>query len=54
MVGLQVAFLDPTLFLLGQFAKHLAQMLAQALVKHLPASLRDENNVGLALPFRVD
>ena len=53
MVGLEMTFFDPAFFLLGQFAKHFAQMLAEALVQHLPAALRDENNVVLALPFRV-
>src|SRR5260370_25989853 len=40
-----MAFFDPALFLIGQLAEHLSQMLAQALVQHLPASLGDENNV---------
>jgi hypothetical protein len=44
MIDLQMTFFDPTLFLLGQFAKHFAQMLPQAFVQHLPAALRDENN----------
>jgi hypothetical protein len=29
MVGQKMPFLDPALFLLGQLAEHLAQMLAQ-------------------------
>jgi hypothetical protein len=37
-----MTFFDPALFLLGQLAEHFAQMLAQALVQHLPAPLRDE------------
>jgi hypothetical protein len=53
MVGLKMTFLDPALFLIGQFTEHLSQMVAPALVQNLPASLRDENNVILALPFRV-
>jgi hypothetical protein len=53
MVSLKMPFLNPTLLLLGQLAEHLAQILAQRSVQHLPAAFRDKNYVVLALPFRV-
>jgi hypothetical protein len=48
-----MAFLDLRLALLGQIAEYLAQMLAKAFVKHLPATLRDKHYVILAIPFRM-
>jgi hypothetical protein len=53
MVGKQVPFLNAALLLLGQLAKHLAQMLAEAPVQHLSPALRYKNNVVPALPLRV-
>jgi hypothetical protein len=53
MVRQQMAFLDLAFTLLRQIAEHLCQMLAEGFVKHLPAALRDKNNVILAIPFRV-
>jgi len=53
MVGLKMPFLDAALLLLGQSSEHLAQMLVQASVQHLPAAFRNENDVVPALPFRV-
>jgi hypothetical protein len=53
MIGEKVTFLNAALLLLGQSSKHLAQMLAQIAIKHLPAAFRDKGNMVLALPFRV-
>jgi hypothetical protein len=53
MIGELMPFQNPALSLLGQLAKHFTQMSSQAPVQHLPATLRDKNNVVLALPFRV-
>jgi hypothetical protein len=53
MVCLKMPLFNPALSLLGQLLEHFAQMLPKALVQHLPVALRDENNVVLALPFRV-
>jgi hypothetical protein len=51
MIGEKMTFLNAALLLLGQSSKHLAQMLTQIAIKHLPATFRDKNNVVLALPF---
>jgi hypothetical protein len=53
MVAEEVPFFDAALLLLCQPAEHLAQMLSQVAVKHLPAAFRDKYDVVLALPFRV-
>jgi hypothetical protein len=53
MVCLKMPLFNPALSLLGQLLEHFAQMLPKALVQHLPAALRDENNVVFALPYRV-
>jgi hypothetical protein len=53
MIGQQMAFFDPTFFLLGQLSKHLLQVLPQVPIKNLPKTLGDKNDVVLALPLRV-
>jgi hypothetical protein len=53
MIRHEVTFFDHTLFLSGQFSEDLAQVLAELLVKTLPAVLRDPDHMVLALPDRV-
>jgi hypothetical protein len=53
MVGEKMTFFNAALLLVSQLPEHLAQMLSQISVKHLPATFWDKNNVVLALPFRV-
>jgi hypothetical protein len=53
MVWQQMTFLDPTFFLFGQLSEDFPQMLSQRPVQGLPATLRNENHVVFALPFRV-
>jgi hypothetical protein len=48
-----MACLDPAFTLLGQIAETLAQVLAEASVKHHSAALRDKQNKILQIPFRV-
>jgi hypothetical protein len=48
-----MAFLDLAFTLLRQIAENLAQVLAEAFVKHLSAALRDKSNVILAIPLRM-
>jgi hypothetical protein len=50
MVGQKVTLFDATLLLLGQFAKHLAQVLSKVSVQHLAATLGNKNYVVLAPP----
>jgi len=49
MVGKKMTFFNATLLLLCQPAKHLAQMLAQVSIKHLPAAFWDKNNGSMAV-----
>jgi len=53
MIRQQMALLDLAFTLLRQIAEHLCQMLADGFLQHLPAELRNKNNVILAIPFRV-
>jgi hypothetical protein len=53
MVGHQMPFLDPALFLFRQLAEDLAKILAQLHIQRLPAALGNENNVVFAHPFSV-
>jgi hypothetical protein len=48
MVGHQMPFLDPALFLFRQLAEHLAKILAQLHVQRPAAALRNENHVVFA------
>jgi hypothetical protein len=48
-----MTFLDPAFFLLGQLSENFPQMLSQRPLQRLAATLRDENHVVFALPFRV-
>ncbi len=50
MVGQKMAFLDATLFLLGQSSQHVVQMPAQISLQHLAPTFRDKDNVVLAPP----
>jgi hypothetical protein len=52
MVGQKMAFLDPAFLLLGQFAKHLAQVLPKVPVQHLPTALGNKNNVVQSFPIQ--
>src|SRR5215469_16672117 len=59
LVRHQVAFFNPTLLLLGQFAEHFAQVPTQLPVQLLPATFRDKHHMvfallsyGLGSPFR--
>ena len=51
VIGHHVAFEDLTLLLLRQPMKHFAQVLLQLSVQPLSPTLRDKNDVVLALPF---
>lgn len=53
VVGQQMPVFNAAILLLGQLTKHLAQVLAQVSIQHLPAAFGNENNVVLALPLRV-
>jgi len=53
VVDHEVTFFDPAFLLLRQSAENLAEMLPKLPVEHLPATLRDENDVVFARPFRV-
>jgi RecG-like helicase len=45
MVGHQVAFLDPTLLLLGQPLEHFAQVFPQLNIQRFAATLGDKHHV---------
>jgi hypothetical protein len=49
----EVAFFDPTLFLVGQVSKHLAKMCSQLSIKAFSSALWYPNDMILALPDRV-
>jgi hypothetical protein len=53
VIDLEMTLLDPAFPLFSKFAEDFAQMGAEASVQHLPPTFGDENNVVLALPFRV-
>jgi hypothetical protein len=48
-----MALFDPAFALLGELPKYLAKMPPQFPIEHLPAVLRDKNDVVFALPFAV-
>ena len=54
MVRRQLPSLNLAFTLPGQTVKNLTQMMAKGFIKHLPAVLRDEHKVNLAIPFRMD
>ena len=53
MVGQKMPLFDTAFLLLGQFAKHLAQVLSKGSVQYRPPPFGDKNNVVLLLPLRV-
>ena len=53
VVGHQVTLLDFTLLLPSQASKHFPEVLSDHSVEHLPAILRDEDDVMFTIPFRV-
>jgi hypothetical protein len=52
VVGHQVPFLYPALFLQGQSSKHLAQVRPQLAEQHLPPAFRNEYDVVFATPVQ--
>jgi hypothetical protein len=53
MIGHHVAFQDPAFFLLRQPPKNASQILPHRTKKRFLATLRNEDNVKFAVPFRV-
>jgi len=49
----EVAFLNSIFLLLRQIAEHLAQMVPDLTIEHLPPTLRNKHNVVFARPLRV-
>ena len=45
MIGHQMTFLDPALFMFRQLAKHLSEVLAQLLVERSAPALRDKHHM---------
>ena len=53
VVGHQMPFLDPALFLFGQSAEHLPEVAAQLRIQRLATAFGNEHDVVFALPFAV-
>ena len=53
MIGHQMPFFYPTLFVLRQSPQYLTEVCSQLTIQHLPTPLGYEHNVVLAVPFRV-
>jgi hypothetical protein len=53
MVRHQMALHNPALFLLGQAAENIAQMLSYRFIQNSPSAFREEGYVVFALPYRL-